>query len=155
MGKNFQGGKKAKGMASRNGNEGTHDVRKKVGNEEEYAKVTAVLGNGRFRVLTENKVVHMAVLPGSMRGHKKRNNYVELNTFALINNRSSWQTYKEGCPVDIDHVYTSAQADSLQLSAIFDTTPTDLLFSNSSNVITEQAVDSSHNIECEFDFTSI
>jgi len=119
MGKNFQGGKKAKSMARKNGNLNKNDVPVIISPEEEYAVVTAVSGNGRFRVCNKNGTTYVAVLPGAMRGRRKRSNYVGSNTFLLINNRSSWQTLKPLCHVDVDHVYSEQQAQQLQLHALF------------------------------------
>lgn len=119
MGKNFQGGKKAKSMARKNGNSNNNDVPVIVSPEEEYAVVTAVSGNGRFRVCNKDGTTYVAVLPGAMRGRKKRNNYVSNNTFLLINNRSSWQTLKPLCHVDVDHVYSEQEAQQLQLHNLF------------------------------------
>jgi len=114
MGKNIQGGKKAKSMARKAGSLNT-DLPIVVSTEEEYVVVTAVSGNGRFRVTNENGVVYVAVVPGSMRGRKKRNNYVETNSFLLINNRSSWQTLKPLAHVDVEYVYSKSQAQQLGL----------------------------------------
>jgi hypothetical protein len=114
MGKNIQGGKKAKSMARQNGNQNI-DLPVVVSTEEEYVIVNSVSGNGRFRVTNEKGVVYVAVVPGSMRGRKKRNNYVETNSFLLINNRSSWQTLKPLAHVDVEYVYSKPQAQQLRL----------------------------------------
>ena len=114
MGKNIQGGKKAKSMARKSGNHNT-DLPVVVSPEEEYVIVAAVSGNGRFRVTNEKGVVYVAVVPGSMRGRKKRNNYVETNSFLLINNRSSWQTLKPLAHVDVEYVYSKSEAQQLRL----------------------------------------
>lgn len=119
--RNFQGGNKTKGMAKRS-NDYDREIRIPLSDEEEYVIVTAVCGNGRFKVSTSSNTNYLAVLPGSMRGSKKRNSYVELNSVLLINNRSSWQTYKENAHVDIVHVYSQNHITHLKLRNIFQTT---------------------------------
>lgn len=114
MGKNVQGGKKAKSMARKISGL-NNDLPVVVSTEEEYAIVASVSGNGRFRVTNDKGIVYVAVVPGSMRGRKKRNNYVETNSFLLINNRSSWQTLKPLAHVDVEYVYSKSQAQQLGL----------------------------------------
>jgi hypothetical protein len=116
--RNLQGGNKTKGMARSNGRQ-QNELRCPEGDEEEYAIISAVSGNGRFRMINENKKQYVGILPGSMRGNKKRNNYVELNSVVLINNRSSWQTAKEMSQADIVHVYSSMHIRELKLHEKF------------------------------------
>ena len=116
--RNVQGGNKTKTMA-RNTSYASNKIRIPEQTEEEYAIVTAVCGNGRFRIKTEAEKDHMGVLPGSMKGHKKRNNYVQLNSIILINNRSSWQTIKEDSTVDIEHIYSPNHIAELGLTTMF------------------------------------
>ena len=118
--RNVQGGNKTKAMARNSGKPAYEkEVRTPQSQEEEYAIITAVSGNGRFRITSENKKNYVGILPGSMRGNKKRNNYVELNSIVLINNRMSWQTYKNMCPVDIEHVYSPNHIQELKLHEKF------------------------------------
>jgi len=118
--RNVQGGNKTKTMA-RSTTYVSNKIRIPEGPEEEYAVVVAVCGNGRFRIQTESKKVYMGVLPGSMKGHKKRNNYVQLNSILLINNRSSWQTITEESKVDIEHIYSPNHISELGLTTMFQT----------------------------------
>ena len=118
--RNVQGGNKTKGMARFSGNRQERALRVVESEEEEYAIVTAVSGNGRFRIISENKKKYIALLPGSMRGNKKRSNYVELNTIILINNRLSWQTEKEMSQADIVHVYSPNHIQELKLYEKFE-----------------------------------
>lgn len=117
--RNIQGGNKAKAMARSSGYQ-SNELRKKESEEEEYAIVTAVSGSGRFRVTSENKKNYVAILPGSMRGSKKRNNHVQLESIILINNRSTWQTVKDLAHVDIAHVYSSNHINELGLKKVFE-----------------------------------
>ena len=116
--RNVQGGNKTKTMAS-NKSFVSNKIRIPESAEEEYAVVVAVSGNGRFRIQTESGKKHMGVLPGSMKGHKKRNNYVSLNSIVLINNRNSWQTIKEDSTVDIEHIYSPNHIAELGLVETF------------------------------------
>ena len=120
MGRNFQGGNKTKAMA-RNSSRQANELRVPSNEEEEYGIITAVNGNGRFRITSENKKNYIGILPGSMRGNKKRNNYVELNSIILLNNRSSWQTIKELSQADIVHVYSHGHIHELKLHEKFQT----------------------------------
>lgn len=116
--RNLQGGNKTKAMA-KSGSYQKRETRIPETEEEKYAIVTSVSGNGRFRVSTEDKTDHVAILPGSMRGHKKRNNYVGLGSFVLINNRSSWQTIKANSQADIVNVYDANEVERLGLIYMF------------------------------------
>lgn len=116
--RNFQGGNKTKSMAKSNISD-DRDIRVPLTDEEEYAIVTAVSGNGRFKVASSNKLNYTAILPGSMRGSKKRKCYVENNSILLINNRSSWQTVKPNSTVDIIHVYSINHISHLKLTLLF------------------------------------
>ena len=127
----FQGGNKTKAM--KNYRDDDREIRTIQSDEEEYAIVTAVCGNGRFKVTSQNNHNYMAVLPGSMRGSKKRNYYVELNSIILINNRSSWQTIKPNSTVDITHVYSQNHISHLKLFTYFNTQLK--LTSNSDNIL--------------------
>ena len=118
--RNLQGGNKTKSMA-RNGGRQDNGLRVPINEEEEYGIITAVNGNGRFKITSENKKNYIGILPGSMRGNKKRNNYVELNSIILLNNRSSWQTIKEMSQADIVHVYSHGHIQELKLHEKFQT----------------------------------
>lgn len=119
MGKrNVQGGNKTKAMAKSTPYERS-GTRTPQSEEEKYGIIKSVSGSGRFRVQTADKKVYVGILPGSMRGHKKRNNYVILDTIVLINDRSSWQTVKENSHADIIYVYTASEQNRLDLTALF------------------------------------
>lgn len=131
--KNLQGGNKTKAM--KNYRDDDREIRTiQSEQEEEYAIVTAVCGNGRFKVTSANQNSYTAILPGSMRGSKKRKFYVELNSILLINNRSSWQTVKPNSTVDIQHVYSQNHISHLKLQNLFllknDTTNDSIHFEN-------------------------
>jgi hypothetical protein len=151
MGRNVQGGNKTKSMARNSGRQ-DREIRVPQTEEEEYGIVTAVSGNGRFRITSENKKPYIGVLPGSMRGNKKRRNYVELNSIVLIDNRSSWQTVKELSPADIVHVYSSNHVQELKLHEKFQEQLTEhfnkgsqldknlVVFDNNASILNDSAI---------------
>ena len=119
MGKrNMQGGNKTKAMAKSTPYEKSAS-RIPLSQEEKYGIIKSVSGSGRFRVLSPDNKLYVGILPGSMRGHKKRNNYVGLDTIVLINDRSSWQTIKDNSHADIVYVYTYAEINRLHLHSLF------------------------------------
>jgi initiation factor 1A len=119
MGKrNMQGGNKTKAMAKSTPYERS-GTRTPQSEEEKYGIIKSVSGSGRFRVQCADKKAYVGILPGSMRGHKKRNNYVGLDTIVLINDRSSWQTIKENSHADIVYVYTASEQNRLDLMSLF------------------------------------
>ena len=141
MGKrNLQGGNKTKAMAKSSTPYERTATRTPQSQEEKYAIVKSVSGSGRFRVLSADKKLYVGILPGSMRGHKKRNYYVGLDTIVLINDRSSWQTIKDNSHADIVHVYTPHEINRLDLFSFFlepgklnDNTPFQFLSGESPN----------------------
>jgi translation initiation factor IF-1 len=118
MGKNVQGGNKTKGMARKTPYEKS-GTRVPESEEEKYAIIKSVSGNGRFRVETPEKRTYVGILPGSMRGHKKRNNYVGIDSIVIINDRSSWQTVKDNSHADIMYVYNSTEQSRLEIALLF------------------------------------
>ena len=154
--RNLQGGNKTKSMA-RNSGVLEREIRVPQTEEEEYGIVTAVSGNGRFRITSENKKSYIGILPGSMKGNKKRKNYVELNSIVLIDNRSSWQTAKELSQADIVHVYSSNHVQELKLHEKFQEQLTEhfnkgsqidknlVVFDNNASILNNSAIQ--HHIE--------
>lgn len=114
----MQGGNKTKAMAKNTPYERS-GTRTPQSEEEKYGIIKSVSGSGRFRVQCADKKLYVGILPGSMRGHKKRNNYVGLDTIVLINDRSTWQTMKENSHADIIYVYTAIEQNRLDLMSLF------------------------------------
>jgi translation initiation factor IF-1 len=145
MGKNVQGGNKTKGMARKTQYDKS-GTRVPESEEEKYAIVKSVSGNGRFRVETPEKRIYVGILPGSMRGHKKRNNYVGIDSIVIINDRSSWQTAKENSHADITYVYSSTEQSRLEIALLFRESTLksseEFLFQNEDIVTAEMTFDS-------------
>ena len=118
--RNLQGGSKTKSMARKGGQDCTDNIIIPSTDEEKYAIVTAVLGNGRFAISTLENKEHIAILPGAMRGAKKRKNFVMLHSIILINDRSSWQTIKHRSHADIILIYSEQQCQQIRLNERFD-----------------------------------
>ena len=118
--RNLQGGSKTKSMARKDGTDYTDNIIIPSTDEEKYAIVTAVLGNGRFAISTLENKEHIAILPGAMRGAKKRKFFVMLHSIILINDRSSWQTLKHRSHADIIHIYSEQQCQLIRLNERFD-----------------------------------
>ena len=118
--RNLQGGSKTKSMARKGGQDCTDNIIIPSTDEEKYAIVTAVLGNGRFAISSLENKEHIAILPGAMRGAKKRKNFVMLHSIILINDRSSWQTIKHRSHADIIHIYSEQQCQQIRLNELFD-----------------------------------
>ena len=118
--RNLQGGSKTKSMARKDATDSTDNIIIPTTEEEKYAIVTAVLGNGRFAISTLEKKEHIAILPGAMRGAKKRKFFVTLHSIILINDRSSWQTIKHRSHADIIHIYSEQQCQLIRLNEQFD-----------------------------------
>lgn len=152
--RNVQGGNKAKGMARNRHNHGNNNqLITPEGDEQKYAIVISIFGGGRFSIETEDGERHIAILPGSMKGSKRRNNNVELNSILMINNRSSWQSIKPNSQADIEHVYSSKDIDYLKLNEKFQkilnercfqtkTMETDIIFesTNNTNIVAEENI---------------
>lgn len=145
MGKrNMQGGNKTKSMARKTPYEKS-GTRVPETEEEKYGIIKSVSGNGRFRVETPEKRSYVGILPGSMRGHKKRNNYVGMDSIVIINDRSSWQTVKENSHADIEYVYSAAEQNRLELGLLFEVKPeNDFGFQKEEVVSAGVTVDSKH-----------
>ena len=112
MGKNFQGGNKQKSFANKHASN-EHNCRFVQDPDEKYAIVTKVIGGGSFNVtyihidddqnvLTKQSLAHIR---GSMKGAKKRNNFVALHSFILIGLRQFETNSKNS---DILHVYSNS-----------------------------------------------
>lgn len=148
--RNIQGGNKAKGMARNRNNNNNEKLVTPQTSEQKYAIVVGVFGGGRFSIETDDGLKHIGILPGSMRGSKRRSNNVELNSMLLINDRSSWQTVKSNSHVDIEHVYSSKDIDYLKLNEKFQKILNQRIFQQK-NIETDIIFDNTCNTEVHTD----
>ena len=103
MGKNTQGGKKAK--RRKNATEETDPVKTIIysdGEFQKYAIITKVEGGGRFRGYCEDGTERLLILRGSMR--KRKCHRPELNDYVLVALRD-YQDEK----ADIIHKYSESE----------------------------------------------
>lgn len=75
---------------------------------EEYARVTALLGNGRVRVQLPNKTEKLAIIPGRMK-KKRYGNFITVDDITLVGVRSYQQD-----KVDVLYRYNPEQVLILQ-----------------------------------------
>ena len=100
MVKNTQGGSKHKGLARKLVNAPTAKPRLSECDDECYAVVTKMLGNGMCHVdlsyqsnIIRNVVCHIR---GKFRGRNKKNNIVQTNNFVLVGLRT-WDSTIKNC----------------------------------------------------------
>ena len=98
MPKNVKGGSKHKKMKNNsNSDEITQsDLILKSGKEQDYGKVEKILGNGRFSLLCNDKIIRLGIIRGKMR----KRNWVNMGSIVLYSIREY-----EKDKVDIIHVY--------------------------------------------------
>lgn len=100
MPKNVKGGSKHKKMKNNsNSDEITqNDLILKSGKEQDYGKVEKILGNGRFSLLCNDKIIRLGIIRGNMR----KRNWVNMGSIVLYSIREY-----EKDKVDIIHVYNN------------------------------------------------
>ena len=103
MVKNKFGGKNAKKLASKNSNQITRTLLFKENNQD-YGKITKILGNCRFEVTTckNNKLL------GITRGKMRKKIWIRLNNYVLYTIRDF-----EEDKVDIIHTYNDDEVKQL------------------------------------------
>jgi initiation factor 1A len=121
MVKNAGGGKRAKGLARKNVNSNKSSQEKplRVAQEEDeiYAIVTKLFGNGMCDVLCIDNVTRLCHIRGIFRGRSKRDNCIELGSWTLVGKRS-YETVvkdkKQNC--DLLEVYNRSEKEKLRTS---------------------------------------
>ena len=87
MVKNSGGGKRAKGLARKNvNNKSSQEKPLRVAQDEDeiYAIVTKLFGNGMCDVLCMDNVTRLCHIRGIFRGRAKRDNCIELGAWLLV-----------------------------------------------------------------------
>ena len=120
MVKNSGGGKRAKGLARKNvNNKSSQEKPLRVAQDEDeiYAIVTKLFGNGMCDVLCMDNVTRLCHIRGIFRGRAKRDNCIELGAWLLVGKRS-FETVvkdkKQNC--DLLEVYNRSEKDKLRSS---------------------------------------
>jgi initiation factor 1A len=119
MGKNVTGGynknqKRVSSMPSSN------RIRLSVLDEEKYAIVTKMLGNGMCQVLCNDAKSRLCIIRGGFKGKNKSSNIIKSGTWVLVGTRD-WETVASGKLPKCDLLETYKDSDKTKLLD----TPTD------------------------------
>ena len=131
MGKNVTGGynknqKRVSSMPSSN------RIRLSVLDEEKYAIVTKMLGNGMCQVLCNDAQSRLCIIRGGFKGKNKSSNIIKSGTWVLVGTRD-WETVTSGKLPKCDLLETYKDSDKTKLLD----TPTDFtVLKNEEYVIT-------------------
>jgi translation initiation factor 1A len=106
MGKNTTGGKKGRGK--KNAPKASKELIYKVEGESNYGKITAVNGNGRYKILNIDGITRTGILRGAMRKGKQRCTRIVLGDLVLT---TPWEFQDEKC--SIIHKYESDDCKKL------------------------------------------
>lgn len=132
MVKNTNGGKGAKGLARKlSSSNDNHRLRLSASDDEKYAFVKQMLGNGMCSVVTNDNINLICHIRSKFRGRSKRNNFVTKNSIVLVGIRD-WENPYKNCDLlelyDDNDLIQLKKLPSLDLS-LFDSL---LSFNNSS-----------------------
>jgi len=118
MGKNNTGGytKNQKRVSAQPSNR----LRLSIMDEEKYAIVTKMLGNGMCQVLTNDAKSRLCIIRGGFKGKNKSSNIIKAGTWVLVGTRD-WETIAPGKLPKCDLLETYKDSDK---SKLLDT-PTD------------------------------
>ena len=155
MVKNTNGGKGAKGLARKlSSSNDNHRLRLSASDDEKYAFVKQMLGNGMCSVLTNDNLNLICHIRSKFRGRSKRNNFVTKNSIILVGIRD-WENPHKNCDLlelyDDNDLIQLKKLPSVNLS-IFDSLlyinnnnyndDSDLVFTNDAPSITPQSIPS-------------
>jgi translation initiation factor IF-1 len=158
MVKNTNGGKGAKGLARKlSSSNDNHRLRLSDSDDEKYAFVKQMLGNGMCSVVTNDNINLICHIRSKFRGRSKRNNFVTKNSIILVGIRD-WENPSKNCDLlelyDDNDLIQLKKIPSINLS-IFDSflsinssfNDDDILFSNEESIIdiTPQRIPSLHH----------
>lgn len=116
MVKNVKGGSKHKKMARRTVNHSTQSERVRVSEceDEIYASVSKLYGNGRVSVTCNDNVERNCVIRKKFRGkNKSRGNELRIGTYVLVGRRE-FESGKEKEVTDLLYVYSNDQVLKLK-----------------------------------------
>lgn len=103
MVKNTNGGKGAKGLARKlSSSNDNHRLRLSTSDDEKYAFVKQMLGNGMCSVVTNDDISLICHIRSKFRGRSKRNNFVTKNSIVLVGIRD-WENPFKNC--DLLEIY--------------------------------------------------
>ena len=97
MVKNRNGGKGTKGLARKlSSSNDNHRLRLSTSDDEKYAFVKQMLGNGMCSVVTNDNLTLICHIRSKFRGRSKRNNFVTKNSIILVGIRD-WENPYKNC----------------------------------------------------------
>ena len=147
MVKNTNGGKGAKGLARKlsSSNDNNHRLRLSDSDDEKFAFVKQMLGNGMCSVVTNDNLNLICHIRSKFRGRSKRNNFVTKNSIILVGLRD-WENPHKNCDLlelyDDNDLIQLKKLPSLNLSLFdsfislnsnnFNNDDSDLVFTNHS-----------------------
>lgn len=107
-------------------------VRLSVLDEEKYAIVTKMLGNGMCQVLCNDAKSRLCIIRGGFKGKNKSSNIIKPGTWVLVGTRD-WETVTSGKLPKCDLLETYKDSDK---SKLLDTTTDFTVLKNEEYVIT-------------------
>lgn len=116
MVKNTKGGNKHKKMARKQAGPPVEEkIRYSSCNEEIYASVAKIYGNGRVLVTCNDGIERLCVIRKKFKGRNKRSNEISLGTYLLVGKRE-WNSVSENKleTTDLLYVYSQNQANKLK-----------------------------------------
>lgn len=116
MVKNVKGGSKHKKMARKQfGQPVEEKIRYSSCQDEVYASVAKIYGNGRILVTCNDNIERLCVIRKKFKGRNKRNNQINVGVYLLVGKRS-WNTISDEKleTTDLLYVYSYQQANKLK-----------------------------------------
>jgi initiation factor 1A len=123
MVKNTKGGSKHKKMARKQAGPPVEEkIRYSSCEEEMYASVARIYGNGRILVTCNDGVERLCVIRKKFKGRNKRSNEISLGTYLLVGKRE-WNSVSENKleTTDLLYVYSQNQANKLKYQDVINT----------------------------------
>jgi translation initiation factor IF-1 len=169
MVKNTNGGKGAKGLARKlSSSNDNHRLRLSTSDDEKFAFVKQMLGNGMCSVVTNDNISLICHIRSKFRGRSKRNNFVTKNSIVLVGLRDWENPFKNSDLLELyddNDLIQLKKLPSIDLS-LFDSfsfnhsshfDDSDLVFTNESpNIdITPQHIPSNFESSIDFDIHDI
>lgn len=124
MVKNVKGGSGHKSQARKHviSNKQSFKLRLSENNDELYAQVNSMLGNGMCHITDQNEVKRLCIIRGKFRGRGKRDNLLVPGKWVLVGTRD-FETIKSGDKLpkcDLLEVYNDYDKDKLRTQAKLD-----------------------------------
>ena len=114
MVKNTTGGNKSKGMARKlTNNNNSGKLRVSMDENEQYACITRLLGNGMCRATTSHGKDLLCFIRGKFRGRNKRANVISVSSIVLVGIRSWAGDNPKEC--DLLEVYDLNETNQLRM----------------------------------------